>query len=91
MDFQGLLTLTREMQITGRLLQLEERQKNRKGIQGKWEGVKSGVFESTNPDGTVTVTVEGKQYIARRKAFTSIPKGTIVSVTSAGGKYYASW
>ena len=91
MNFESLLAVTTEEQGTNRVLQLEERARNRKGIPGDWEGIKVGTYKKRNDDGTITVTVEGKDYIAKKRAHTSIPKGTIVNVTASGGRYYASW
>ena len=91
MEFQQLLQMVRDEQGTNRILQLEERARNRKGIPGDWEGVKVGSFQKVNDDGTITVRVEGKDYISIKRAWTSIPKGTIVNVTASGGKYYSSW
>ena len=91
MDFNTLLQITTDSQNTNRVLQLEERERSRKGIRGDWEGTKTGSWQSMNRDGTSVVKVEGKDYTCVTKAWTSIPKGQIVNVVASGGRYYASW
>ena len=91
MDFNTLVAQTKSEQGANRILNLEERIRNRKGIPGDWEGVRAGTWQGFSDSGNGLVKVNGKVYTCVIRASTSIPKGTIVNVAASGGRYIASW
>ena len=61
------------------------------GVRGDFSGSVTGSWVRLEEDGTGVVRYNSKLYKTKRLGFTSIPSGTTVQLSFAGGIYYSQW
>lgn len=82
--------LTKRLSDARRVIDLERRSTG-ETIPGDFSGSVIGTYLSKNEDGTVTISYNSKEYIARAASRYMAVKGDIVTLSYFGGAYLASW
>jgi len=85
-----LIQALRDISYAERLVAVERRDSGRT-VEGDFEGSVTGYWVRLDESGAGVVTFNRKEYMTETIGFVSLPKGTVVELSYADGKYFSKY